>query len=238
MEEKIVVEDIREVKEVLDENNVNFWLDLGTLLGAVRDEKIIEWDADIDLGTWYSDATKLVSTFPELKKRGFDVILSRKRAAMTAIRSGVKINFSLYRKRGDYAWNVWVVRRKSVEKLLNRLVNISNIRTYAKQEGTFARKIKYLLFLLPLNVKQPVTNMAWLLLYSLDCIFPVVIPRHYFEKLSTIRFYGMQFRIPSDVEKYLEYHYGTSWKTPTKEWVYYKDDSAIAPDWDVLHFKT
>lgn len=241
MKEEIVVQNLREVKEVLDRNNINFWLDSGILLGAVRDGKIIEWDSDVDLGTWYSNATKLASTLPEFKKRGFDVILNKKRAAMSIIRFGYNVNVGLYRKRGDYAWKVlikvWIMKEKSVGKILNRLFNISNIRTYAQQQGTFYQKIKYFSSLLPLSVKQLVANMGWLLLYKLDYLISLVIPRHYFEKLSIIQFYGMQFNIPSNVEKYLEYRYHANWKTPIKEWVYYEDDGAINPDWNVLHFK-
>lgn len=66
----IMVENLREVKDVFDKNDVNFWLDSGVLLGAVRDGKIIEWDIDIDLGTWHNNLTKLISAFPEFKKKG------------------------------------------------------------------------------------------------------------------------------------------------------------------------
>ena len=57
------VENLREIKDILDKNNVKFWLDAGTLLGAVRDGKIIEWDNNIDLGTWYNNVTRLISIF-------------------------------------------------------------------------------------------------------------------------------------------------------------------------------
>ena len=238
MKEEIVVENLREVKEVLDKNTVNYWLDTGTLLGAVRGGKLIEWDTDIDLGIWYSDATKLASTFADFKEKGFDVILNRRRTAMSIIRFGYNVNIGLYLKRGDYAWNVWILHGKSVGKILDRLLNISNIRSYARQEETFARKVKHFSSLLPLSVKQLVTNMAWLLLYRLDYLVPVVIPRRFFEKLSTIEFYGMEFSIPLDVEKYLEYRYGRNWKIPVKNWVYYRDDGAITPNWDMLHFET
>lgn len=236
---RVAVENLREIKDVFDENDIKFWLDSGTLLGAVRDGKIIEWDGDVDLGTWNRDATQIISTFPEFKRRGFDVILNRKHVTMSIIRSGCSINFSLYRERGNYAWTQWThMLKTTVEKILNRGVNILSVRTYAKQEGAFTRKIKHLSSLLPLALKKLVASTALLLLYSLGYVFPVVVPKHYFEKLSTIQFYGMEFNIPSDAEKYLEYRYGSNWKTPIRKWVCYKDDGAVALNWDVLHFKT
>lgn len=235
---RVTVENLREIKHVFDENGIKFWLDSGTLLGAVRNGKIIEWDSDVDLGAWYSDATQIVPTFPEFRRRGFNVVLSRKRVAMSIVRLGCSINFYLYRKRGKYAWNQWTRTRKTaVEKILNRCVNTLSIRTYVKQEGTFAQKIKYISSLLPLTLKKLVANTAWLLLYNLGYIIPVAIPKHYFQKLSTIQFYGVQFNIPSNVEEYLEHRYGSNWRIPTRKWVYYKDDGAINPNWNVLHFK-
>ena len=50
MEVEIGVNNLRIVKEILDESGIDYWLDHGTLLGAFRDGKIIEWDRDIDFG--------------------------------------------------------------------------------------------------------------------------------------------------------------------------------------------
>ena len=235
MKVDVAVKNLREVKEVFDKNDVNFWLDTGTLLGAVRDGKIIEWDTDIDLATWYNGITKLIFTFRELKKRGFNITLNRKWAVMTIKKFDCNINVSLYHKRGGYAWKIWrVPKKRMIISVLNRCVNISNLKVYATPERTFTRRIKHLSSLLPSALKQLVTDMAWLALHRLGCMIPTIIPKHYFGKLSTIRFYGMQFNAPSEVEKYLEYRYGGDWRTPKRKWIHYEEDGTVAPAWDQL----
>ena len=46
---------LRDIKTVLDNAEVPFWLDSGLLLGMVRDKKPISYDHDIDIGTMYQD---------------------------------------------------------------------------------------------------------------------------------------------------------------------------------------
>ena len=46
------------VKKILDDENIIFWLDFGTLLGAVREKDFIAHDIDIDFGIKY-DALKI-----------------------------------------------------------------------------------------------------------------------------------------------------------------------------------
>lgn len=43
---------IYEAVSVLESAGVNVWIQDGTLLGAIRDGKIIEWDHDLDLGVY------------------------------------------------------------------------------------------------------------------------------------------------------------------------------------------
>ena len=50
--ENNLIDLLRQVKEVLDKYNIEFWLDCGTLLGAVREGKFLAWEHDIDLGGW------------------------------------------------------------------------------------------------------------------------------------------------------------------------------------------
>ena len=42
---------LSEIKQILDNNNIVFFLRHGTCLGAVRDGKLLPWDDDIDIGS-------------------------------------------------------------------------------------------------------------------------------------------------------------------------------------------
>ena len=52
-----MIEHLKNVKKVLDGNCVPFWLEHGSLLGAVRDGRIIEGDDDIDLASFFETVT-------------------------------------------------------------------------------------------------------------------------------------------------------------------------------------
>ncbi|MFC1782580.1 LicD family protein [Planctomycetota bacterium] len=43
-------------------------------------------------------------------------------------------------------------------------------------------------------------------------------PKNYFNNFSTIRFHGMTFKCPNNVNEYLERIFGTNWRTPDVRW--------------------
>ena len=49
------------IKNVCEQNNIPYWLDFGTLIGAYRHQGFIPWDDDIDIGMIRKDAEKLMS---------------------------------------------------------------------------------------------------------------------------------------------------------------------------------
>lgn len=58
-----------ELDQAFQEMNIAYWLDFGTLLGAVRDHGFIEHDLDIDIGLFLDDRTEKI--YEVLKKHGF-----------------------------------------------------------------------------------------------------------------------------------------------------------------------
>ena len=65
--EEEVVEFLYSVSKILNETNVDYWIEGGTLLGAVRDGKLIPWDHDLDLGMKFTTDREMKELIRRLK---------------------------------------------------------------------------------------------------------------------------------------------------------------------------
>ncbi len=231
--EERTLEDLKEVKEVLDKHNVEFWLDCGVLLGAVREQKFIPWDSDIDLGTWDKDTAKIISACQELQNRGFGIQLDREGMGIKRATSFIPIGIWLYRLIDDKAIRKWGSYNAS--RLLRRFLhNLFWMLLAPHYSGINPKRILGMKnfirislanigYLMPRFIKNWATKieLRWGPRYTW------VIPSHYFRDLSIIKFYGMEFKIPAKTEEYLIYRYGENWRVPKRNWDTAKDDGGI-----------
>jgi hypothetical protein len=55
------------LKTILDSNKIHYWAIAGTALGVQRNNQIIPWDDDIDIGIWEQDAPLITKLLPSIE---------------------------------------------------------------------------------------------------------------------------------------------------------------------------
>lgn len=238
MKEDIAIEALKQVKEVFDEHDIEYWLDTGILLGAVRDRKIIPWDGDVDFGVWYSQISKLQAVPQELCDKGFEVHFLERQNCIKILKKDHPIDatfdVTLYRLNNGKAMHTWFVLNKTLMSqalgYLDRVLLPPESRyelEYSCMPAFVTKSLYKISDALPTSARTQLVKTVRAMHEKTHSAVRAVIPSHYFTNLSTIRFYGMEFKVPAKTEEYLAYRYGEDWRVPKKDYTWYKEDGAI-----------
>lgn len=65
---------LKTITDIFDSNNIIYWIDGGTILGAVRHGCLIPWDDDVDICILESDYDKLEEITEQVLPLGFEII--------------------------------------------------------------------------------------------------------------------------------------------------------------------
>jgi len=218
---------------ILKKNNIPYWIGQGTLLGIVREKKLIEWDHDIDICVWFKEVEKekmvellTKDNFVYQEHLGF----GNKYDQLSFDRKGgrrVDINFyevTTLKENNNkkVAFTRWGYPKNIFMKLIEAI-------SYADvYEGKFRKIIKLFKF-----IQKPITSLKKALIrYK---IFyreaGYTQPLKLLEKFKVVNFKGVEITIPSMAEEYLEHVYGKDWRIPKKNFSWWNDSKTLIKDY-------
>ena len=215
MREKDAIGVLADIKEILDEHDIVFWLDQGTMLGAYRDKEFIPSDEDIDLGAWRIDASRIANTKEDFIKRGFTFDLSFD--CLQLCRDGCYADIELIISEGGYFY----IRQHMPDRLPSQIMNYMlwllkmkdpNIRKDRISIET-TQRLEKVVGCIPMFIRNNLISALETVYKKIDSIYVEKrTPVSYYEKLRTIDFYGMSVNVPGNTEEFLAEMYGDNWR--------------------------
>ena len=204
-----------------DKKKIFYWLDWGTLLGAIRDKKIFDWDHDIDVSVHYKEINKILIILEKYKKLGFSIVIQKNLPYLDNI-----IQVYPPKNKGEKFFP------KSLDIYIYKKYNNNYVMRWLHQpQGKFRSFFKYCIAIMRKlnraylsnpnytikNINLVINHILLSLLMKSNCRFDI-IPGKFFEQFTKISFYGMEFNTPRLYKGYLEYLYGKNWTKPDPNW--------------------
>lgn len=214
----------KSIINILNKNNITYWLCHGTLLGIIRDNKLIDWDHDIDIAVWSNQVEKkklinLMESNGFYLRKGFgidnDVISFDKKGGRI-----VDINFYevIRLNNQEIAYARWYLPKNNFMKLIDAL---SEAKDY---------KGKFKLMINSFSPLQKIFKAIKASLIKSELFYKEAgysEPCNLIRKPKSFNFHGFEVKIPNKSEEYLRHLYGDDWKVPKKNYVWYKDANSV-----------
>lgn len=206
---------LRIITDILKKNGLSYWLDYGTLLGAVRHGGFIPWDDDLDISMpreHYETAIKLLPEALSQLKPDCDIQFGESggRAWIAVFKAGLILDIFPYD-------NVSATLYPDPEELRSRVL-AAKIYCRKHQEESAASIAKKKEKMIGSYVKEnPIWFQCpeWGLNYNVyphDMIFP----------LRSLRFEDYDFSVPNDFSAYLSVWFGNYMEFPKSGVLHHK----------------
>jgi phosphorylcholine metabolism protein LicD len=213
-------EDLKMFNQFCKRHNIFFWLDGGTLLGAIREGTFIPWEGDIDLATPKGNLDIIYKNRAEFEQLGYKIFPKQQGYAIIGKNLSSKLDIYSYTFDDEFA-HLYDVERNTIGNLSEFLMFVFNqYDADYKYETTVSvnitKKFIKLVSYLPMNIRKKTLMFLEKLFWSFGVAGKTIsnTPKEFFSKFKEIKFYGDVFNVPFETEKYLIEVYGNDWREP------------------------
>ena len=217
--EKSKVKFFKTVIDILEKNNIKYFLEYGSLLGLIRDNSFLSWDGDIDLVTF--DISPILELKKDFEKQGLILkennnhrfFLPSLGIESKKIGHGFGIGISELGKRDEGYFCSFVVRKNILSKFSNTILNILEEEPM-KLGKTSVETMNNLIKMSKLIPKRKLLSVIF---RESDLFFADKRKLLFgFFDVKYTKFYGIKVKIPSNPEEHILLNYGKNWRIPDK----------------------
>jgi phosphorylcholine metabolism protein LicD len=169
MNPHISQENLHLLKSLFDRHRIVFWLSWGTCLGAVREQRIMPHDTDIDIDIHINDRKRVIALLPELFSLGFQLLsprISLPSKTIRITRKGEAIDIFIMkpiRQKGNII--AWQAASDTIEQ--DFFSHLKQIDFLGEKYNVPEKVIDYLVYCYGVNWKQPILDF-WNMENQLD----------------------------------------------------------------------
>lgn len=227
---------LREFDRICRKYNIEYWLDSGTLLGAVRHKGFIPWDDDIDVCIAKKDEKKLCEVLKKelpyyLFLTNEPVKKGEEKLKFYKIRDRYSSSYeTLEEERQTGIWiDIFIMNEIKSNKLISYLIKNCPTNIENKEDKNIKKYVRKLLFcilkLFKIKDKSDFKKKYYCkltkkcvnkdsLIYMEGEMCWQTYNKEWVYPLRELEFEGYKFLVPNEYDKYLRSYYGNYMKLP------------------------
>jgi hypothetical protein len=225
----------QDVCQLLDRHNINFWICHGTLLGIIRENRLLPWDHDMDFAVWDFEVSKdeVIDIFVS---NGYkQELIFGDIDCLHFYGKNKKIDISFYKVKNNIASIKWIAPPRSflikVYLYCIQIIWERSSKNIELSKGIIKKTIQIVLIKLILTLKYFFSDATKNFLYKNSIKYMYYTGYSYPSDLMvfrSIKYNECLIQVPIDSEKCLELTYGNDWKKPKEKYIWYEEASNLA----------
>lgn len=233
---------LKEVSEICDRNNIDYFLSYGSVIGAIRHQDTIPWDTDVDIVIPFNQLTKFLKTVREELSDTFyidfhdtnkDYLLFFPRIGLTGY-STKQLHLDIFLIVGAPDDKETQKKMKNKANYLSYILRYKNLRDGGFEFHKISLKAKLVVYLRAFfmgfvpkrKLIRKFEKLCQRYPYETSDIIVNIAGGYYMKEFIPKRFYGkgvqknyadLQIRVPELYDEYLQHFYGDYMKFPPPE---------------------